>query len=144
MKKQSIFLACMLTGIIVTTHAQMKAAVSADERNTTTAYAAKKPFSRSILIKFYEDYPNATNDAWAITENGYLANFKIADIHYIVFLDKNGRTTSQVRFYSEQHLPKSVRNQVKEFYGCYNIRSVKEVTSNHTTAYLVTIEDSMI
>ena len=144
MKKQPILLTCMLTGIIVTTHAQMNATLPAGELNTTTAYTAKKPFSRSILRKFYEDYPSATNDAWATTENGYLVNFRVADIHYIVFLDQNGRMTSRIRFYREQHLPQTVRNQVKNYYGCYNIRSVKEVTSNNTTAYLVTIEDNML
>ena len=144
MKKQSLFLACMLIATFFTTHAQINSVLPAEKLISKRVNADKKPFSKSLLTKFQEDFPHATDEAWATTEKGYLVSFKITDIQYTVFLDINGLMTSQIRFYTEKYLPLAIRKQLIENYGCYTIRSVKEITSNNATAYLVTIENNLI
>jgi hypothetical protein len=94
-----------------------------------------------VVKKFTKQFAEATDVVWAKTNNGFIARFTSNGIQSWAFLTKGGNCLSTMRYYTEKELPADVRNQVKSTYYDFSITSVKEVSCNKLTAYLVTIED---
>jgi hypothetical protein len=76
------------------------------------------------------------------TSNGFVVRYTANGIQNRAYLNRRGNYETCVRYYTENELPSEVRQQVKSSYYDYKITSVKEVNYNHSTAYLVTIEDA--
>lgn len=139
MKKQFFLLASVIMVGCLTARSQFKPVVLSEG---TAEHPAKTAVHPAIIANFHSHYPNAGDEAWAKTEKGYLVNFISNSIRYNVFLNKKGRMTSQIRFYSEKELPAAVRERVTDCYNCFTIGSVKEVTTDNSVAYLVTISSA--
>lgn len=141
MKKIFFFLTCALLATFFASHAQLKPTALSGEMTHSDEHLAKKAIDLLIMKKFREKSPHVSNDQWAKTENGYLVSYTSDGILYNTFLNKKGKLTSQIRYYSEKDLPSDVRYRVKGLNGCFTISSVKEITTKNSTAYLVTISD---
>lgn len=139
MKKQFFFLTVILIAAFST--AQAQANVEVITAISTAAYAVKATVHPAILANFQMQYPNATEDSWAVNGHGYLVNFKTGSILYHAFLNKKGQVKSQIRYYHEKDLPARVLNIVKRSGGYFTIGLIREVTTQAGTAYLVTIDE---
>jgi len=104
--------------------------------------------SNSITVEdrvsknFAKDFSGITDAVWTKTNSGFHVNFMSNGIQTWAALSKKGICLKSVRYYSEKNLPVAIRTQVKNVYSQFNITSVQEVYSDHTTAYLVTIADA--
>jgi hypothetical protein len=141
MKKLLFLLLCLAGTASVSTQAQIKPVTLTEKIVNTEEHLAKEAIDLLVMAGFREQHPEVKNDAWARTENGFLVSYSIDDIHYNIFLNKKGKMTSQIRYYSERHLPSGVLDQVKNLYSCFTVRSVREITTKNATAYLITIQD---
>ena len=139
MKKQFLLLTSVLIAVCFTAQSQLQPVVLSEG---PAEHFAKSAIHPAILANFQSRYPNASDDAWAKTENGYLVNFVYDNIQHNVFLNKKGKMTSQIRFYSEKELPTTIRDRVTDLYSCFTIGAVKEVTTKNSIAYLVTISNA--
>ena len=93
-----------------------------------------------MVARFRKNFANAVNESWMNTKQGFAVRFNIADVQQLVFLSKKGDCTGSIRYYTAKDLPEAVRRQVKSTYYDYSITSVKEVTTDGVTAYLITID----
>lgn len=93
------------------------------------------------LRKFIKAFPGVTDDVWIKNNTGFIVTFTFKQVRNLAFLTKTGDCDSRIQYYTENELPAGIRHQVKSTYYDYSITSVKEVSGNHSTAYLVTIED---
>jgi hypothetical protein len=139
MKKQFFLLTSILIAALFTSQAQFKPVVLSE---MPAEHYAKVTIHPAITANFHSQYANVSDDAWAETENGYLVSFSSNGIRYNTYLNKKGKMTSQIRFYSEKELPVTVRDRVMDFYSCFTIGTVKEVTIKNSIAYLVTINNA--
>jgi hypothetical protein len=113
------------------------APVSKSKVNPSTS----KEVNGLVLNRFRVSFPDVTDDAWATTANGFFVTFTNKGIHTSAFVNSRGFCESIIRYYGEKDLPKDVRKTVKLECIDYSIKSVKEVTHNNVTAYLVTVEN---
>jgi hypothetical protein len=93
------------------------------------------------MANFKKYFSEVTDDVWIKTPNGYVVRFTSNGIPNTAFLSNHGNCQSCVRYYTEKELTGDIRQQVKSTYFDFAITSVREVTYNSQTAYLVTIED---
>lgn len=141
MKKQ-FFLLAVTVGSTFFLNAQNAQQVSF-KTTTPTETSVSKPAPLPKAIKsFYAGNPLIKDAKWASTKTGYVVRYADAVMDYTVFLDSKGNNDGSIKFYSEKELNSDVRRLVKSRYYDYTIKSVKEVTFNNTTAYLITIEDA--
>lgn len=105
--------------------------------------ASSRPIEVSdrIIKKFEKQFSDATDAAWMKTSNGFVVRFTAKGIQNWAYLSRHGNCQGCVRYYTEKELPADVRQQVRSSYYDYTITFVKEVNYNHSTAYLITIED---
>ncbi len=144
MKKLLIIAVLILSAIALTTtaNAQFKFA-SGNEKNGSSYVSVAKEFKNTRPHKnFIKDFPDATDDSWAKTSSGFFVRFTSNGILNHIFLSHRGHLESRIQYYTENDLPAEVRHQVKSTYYDYAITSVKEVSCNNSTAYLVTIENA--
>lgn len=139
MKKHFFLLTSLLAAAFFTVQAQTK--TQTITALSTSEHSAKAAVHPAVLANFKSQYPGAVDDSWLTMKKGYVVRFSSNDLNYDVFLDKNGRMTSQVRYCHEKDLPTSVLNMVKSFGGCFTIDLIREVTTQLGTAYLVTIDE---
>jgi len=116
-------------------------ALNSKSKNLTKTASNTADINIKALKKFKKDFPGNTNDIWAKTNNGYVVRFTSNTVQNWAFLTRHGNCQISMRYYTEKELPASVRNQVKSTYYDFSITSVKEISNNKSTAYLVTIED---
>ena len=119
-----------------------EANVSQKEFESSSDYAAKATANERAIIKFGKFFPNASNESWTKTKNGFAVRFTANDIQQLVLLTKRGNVTASIKYYSEKYLPADVRMIVRYGYPDYSIKSVREIHAANATAYLVTIEDA--
>ncbi|MBB1284985.1 hypothetical protein HRH25_11435 [Flavisolibacter sp. BT320] len=141
MKQLLFLLPCFVIVIFSTAKSQKMAKPTATKSIRLHAETPKKIASESILLKFHEDYPTVTDDAWATTEKGYLVSFSLDEIKYTVFLDHRGIKTSQIRYDRGRLLPEAARKKLKENFPCFKIGWVKEITTLNGIAHQVRIEN---
>ncbi|HEY1022515.1 MAG TPA: hypothetical protein VGE06_09370 [Flavisolibacter sp.] len=141
MKKQFFFLPFMVIAVSYPAITQEIASLSIPSPVHLPVAVKKRIASESIHLKFYDDYPTVTDDAWATTENGFLVNFSSGEIKYTVFLDHRGMKISQIRYSKEGLLPDAVRKRIKDNFPCFKIGWVKEISSKNLMAYQVRIEN---
>lgn len=139
MKKQSFFLTCVLLTAFFVSNAQVKPAVLSDKMDNEEEHLAKNAPNLVMMAKLHQEFPNATEESWSKMPNGYFVNFKSDGIVNHVFLNKKGKLTSKIRYYTEKDLPAKVLKTIKGLDGCFTIGHCKEITTELGTAYLVTI-----
>ena len=97
--------------------------------------------STKAVKNFTKTFKNADNVGWFVIKDGFLAEFKQDEIKTKVYYDRKGRWIGNIRFYTEDKLPRDIRHLVKSHYYDFNIYYVQEVTVGNATVYLVKIED---
>jgi hypothetical protein len=93
-----------------------------------------------VVDRFRREFGIVRNESWEQVSNGYVVRFTEKGIENWAFLNKRGNCEGRMKYYDEKQLMNNVRQQVKTVYYDYSIRSVKEITFNNETAYLVSIE----
>lgn len=141
MKQLLFLLPCFVIVFSSTAKSQEMARLSATTPIRLHSGTPKKIASESILLKFHEDYPTVTDDAWASTEKGYLVSFSLDEVKYTVFLDHRGIKTSQIRYARKGLLPEAARKKLKDNFPCFKMGWVKEITTQNGMAYQVRIEN---
>ena len=111
---------------------------SADPDPSTNAAAVNERVSKN----FTKEFSDATEAVWTKTNDGFVVRFNSNGIQNWAYLTKHGVCESQIAYYSEKELSASVRNLIKRSYQDFDITSVKEVTFENTTIYLVTVADA--
>jgi hypothetical protein len=97
--------------------------------------------SDRVSKKFAKKFAGVSNAIWAKEGKGFEVRFMQDGIQNRAFLTRQGNVQHAIRYYAEKYLPAAVRHQIKSTYYDFAIKSVTEVRSAHTTAYLVTIAD---
>lgn len=141
MKQLLFLLPCFVIVFSSTAKSQEMARLFTTTPIRLNSETPKKIASESIRLKFHEDYPIVTDDAWAATEKGYLVTFSLDEIKYTVFLDHRGMKTSQIRYGNAQLLPDVARKKLKDNFPCFKLGWVKEISTQNGMAYQVRIEN---
>jgi hypothetical protein len=143
MKKHFFFLTCVLFVVNFVSYAQFKPAVLNEKIENTDEYLAKGAISLLVKAVFFENYPNAVGDSWSKTKTGYIVHFSSGAIKHTAFLNKKGKMISMIRFLDENQLPATVQKLLQDYIehmdGCNTIKSIREITTELGTAYLVSI-----
>ncbi|MES1223387.1 MAG: hypothetical protein ABUT20_48275 [Bacteroidota bacterium] len=143
-----------LTGIIMmflltTGYAQVSGENSPG--TSTTDYASTEvsgkttpPYSVNIkaVRNFYEKYGDNTNESWYATGYGFRAKFNQDGISYMADYDKKGGWLSTVKTYTENKLPKYIREKVRREYYDHRIFLVKEIDQRRDAVYYINIENN--
>lgn len=137
--KKLFFLLCLSVSGLTAIFAQTKPVPKTVQYTATDENLAKSAIDLRAMKTLHEQFPLTQNEMWAPIETGYLASFDVQSIRYSVFLNQQGKITSQIRTYTAGELPAMVRNLVNEMYSDFTIGSVKEITAKNKIAYLVTI-----
>ena len=141
--KKIIFLTAMLLpaiAITTTVHAQNKLALDNEKIIKAYEHGTKVLVSTRALRNFIKEFPSAIADTWIKTSTGFMVTFTLNGIQNRAFLTTRGNLESRIQYYTEAELPPDVRHIVKTNYYDYSITTVKEVSTEEGTAYLVTIE----
>ena len=153
MKKLLLILVVHLSGISATTAtAQSNLSATNDKliafksssqpgNSGTTTSSKPTDVNDRALRNFKKNFSGVTDDVWAKTQDGYVVRFSSNGIQTQAFLTNRGHCQGCIRYYSEKELPADIRHLVRSSYYDFTITSVKEVSVNKQTAYLVTIED---
>jgi hypothetical protein len=97
---------------------------------------AQKEFTRTFKI---------SGENWSVIADGYVAAFSSDDVSTIVYYSKRGSWTGTMKTYTENKMPRSVRDIVKRQYYDFKITLVNEVEntqSNQIPTYVVHLEDA--
>jgi hypothetical protein len=98
--------------------------------------------SKRALNDFHKSFKNAPDAKWYGTKEGDLmATFSNGDIKTRVYYSKKGTWTATIRDYTEENLPKDVRQVVKSTYYDFSIYHIAEVMIDNQTVYVITLED---
>jgi hypothetical protein len=141
MKKQSFLLTILIIAFCNAVQAQASQVSFTKTLLSSTGHASKVLLTNEVSAAFHHNYPTAKDVGWAETENGYLASFLFDNGHYSVFLDKKGKTTSQIRYGTQKDLPEAISQRVRTAYDCNELGLVREVTTDGKMAYLITIDE---
>jgi hypothetical protein len=93
---------------------------------------------------FTRTYKDVRTETWIQTQTGFAARFNDDGIRHTILYDNHGNWIGVVKNYTEEKLPKEVRNMVKSKYFDYSIFYVDEVESvdsDGIPTYVVHIED---
>lgn len=90
---------------------------------------------------FKKLFPQITNERWEKLPDGYSVFFTQNSFENFVLYSKRGNWLSTVLKYTENKLPKNVREQIKSVYFDYTITQVDEVDLPDKTVYLVHMHD---
>jgi len=108
--------------------------------NNDSSRLRSNEVSRKAIQHFNELYKNS-NPSWQRLGNNFLATL-VQDNKYIKALfAPNGFLYYHISSGSERDMPGDVRRLVKSTYFDYTITSVKQVTSDNKTAWLVNMQD---
>lgn len=95
-----------------------------------------------VIRNFKKEFTAVENETWSMMNNGcYIVRFSKKDIQHRVEYNQKGHWLSTTRFYTQQYLSPSIRQQVMSTYYNYKIFCVAEVTVGNRNAYYVTLED---
>ncbi|MEP7107306.1 MAG: hypothetical protein ABI760_04975 [Ferruginibacter sp.] len=100
--------------------------------------------SPKILKDFTKTYKNVTGESWEKTKEGFSAKFISNGVNTRIYYNVKGKWTGSLKGYSEEIMPRDVRDIVKRSYYDYSITLVQEVEtieSNGIPTYLVHLED---
>lgn len=136
MKKQTFILTSVLIAVCFIARAQVQQVLLLEKPGWHDARATIHP---AITANFQSLYPNAHDEAWAQIKTGFTVDFISDGVSCKAFLNKKGKPTGTIRNLTESGLPPGVQKQIRSLEGCFTFGSIKEVTTELGTVYLVTI-----
>ena len=98
------------------------------------------------LKSFSRLYKNISNETWVKVKDGFVARFLSYGIRYSVLYNTKGYWTGLVKNYTEEKLPRNIREIVKSKYYDYSIFYVDEMETSATgdaPVYIVHLEDKV-
>jgi len=104
----------------------------------------KDPGASKALKNFHRSYRKAVNPDWSMTRNGwFVCRFSQKEFTRRAFYDARGDWKYSIASYGEDHLPFSVKYQVKLAYPKYQILVVHEIDARELDhpVYLVQAEN---
>jgi hypothetical protein len=108
------------------------------------AIVAAGPLS-GISIKavrnFVQSFKHAEQVQWHKASDGIVVCFTENGIKARANYDKTGNCIYNMRSYTETHLPKEIRAEVKRIFYDFSITCVNEITQGQKLVYLVQIQD---
>jgi hypothetical protein len=102
------------------------------------------PHYTKAVRNFARTYKNVTNGTWTKVKDGFAAKFISDGIRYTVLYNVKGIWNGLVKNYTEEKLPRGIREIVKSKYYDYSIFYVDELETNttgDTSVYIVHLED---
>jgi len=103
--------------------------------------------NKRALKDFQKAFNGITNVTWSKTnDRGYIAQFSDNDVQTVVAYNPKGIWQYTMLRYSEQELPRSVRNIVKGRYYDYTIGNIAEIhlkdeSFNDRTVYMIYMQN---
>ncbi len=141
MKQHLLVLAALAGALAISTTGNAQFELAANTKKIAPAPAAASEFeSTTAYKKFHKAFSGISDESWVKTKEGFSVAFRVKGILNRVYLTKGGAQDGLMRYYDEADLPQAVSQLVKNTYDDYTITSVQEVTCNHETAYLVSID----
>lgn len=103
-----------------------------------------KAISPRALKNFAKTHKNVMEEQWTKSKDGFFVTYVSDGIRTTVFYDKKGNWVGDIKYYSEEKMPREVRHIVKRAYYDYNIvgtQEVETIDSRGVPTYIVTVED---
>jgi len=91
---------------------------------------------------FYNTYGDNSNESWYATNYGFRAKFKQNGVTFIADYNKKGSWIGTIKTYTQDKLPKEIRERVRQTYYDHQITLVQEVNQNKQVIYLVSIAEN--
>jgi len=90
---------------------------------------------------FSTQFKQAANEAWFVTDGGFVVKFKQDGVETRADYNKKGNWLHTIRTYDENKLPADVRHLVKSSYYDYDIVQVQEIEKpSNVFTYIVHLE----
>lgn len=119
-------------------------AIEKEVRHASDNIVSNDAISPKALKDFTKTYKTVSSESWEKIQDGYATRFTLNDVLNSVYYNTKGRWTGSVKGYSEDKMPRDVRNIVKQEYYDYSIIYVEEVEtidSNGVPTYVIHLED---
>jgi predicted AAA+ superfamily ATPase len=108
-----------------------------------SAFATSKPVKESIVKKFKESYPTASDVRWFQGENQYQVSFWQNDVRTIMYFNDQDQVYRTLRYYEAKQLCPFIATKIKDKYAGKSIKSVAELTNDgEGILYEIVLEDS--
>ncbi|MCW3092824.1 MAG: hypothetical protein JWP81_3893 [Ferruginibacter sp.] len=107
--------------------------------------AEQAAISPKALKNFTKAYKGVSGESWEKIDGGFSAKFVSNDVHTRIYFDKKGNWDASLKGYTEDKMPRAIRNIVKREYFDYTITYVQEVEtleSKGIPTYVIHMEDS--
>ncbi len=99
---------------------------------STSAFATGDEANKKAENNLRNEYKNAENVQWKITDSYIRASFYWNNQHLRVFYNKEGETIAEGRLIKETNLPLKAQRFIEENYAGYRITEAFEYTSDET------------
>jgi hypothetical protein len=107
-----------------------------------TVYPGNK-YSKNVKVDrtFAKNFSSAKNVLWKVSEDEFIANFKIKDRLAMAWFTKKGRLNC-VNYYSDgKYLPETEKEIVSQKYPGYEVTATLEIDKKDIKAYIVTLQN---
>lgn len=139
---KQIFFVCAV--LIISSAALVNNANAQSAENAQTASEVEIPgdaINSKAVREFIKEFKQASNEAWFVTDGGFVVKFKQGGIETRADYNKKGNWLHTIRTYDENKLPADIRHRVKSSYYDYNILQVQEIEKpSNTFTYIVHLE----
>ncbi|MEJ7682017.1 MAG: hypothetical protein WKG06_30025 [Segetibacter sp.] len=116
--------------------------ISPEKNNTVNL----NTISLKAVKDFKKSYKMVSDENWFIRSDGFNARFTLNGINNLIYYNKKGKWVGSLKVYSEDKLPRDIRDIVKREYYDYKITSVNEIETTLDTygipTYIVNLKDN--
>ena len=106
--------------------------------------ADAKTVNNKALKDFGNRFNNPANAKWFSDNNGFVSYFMKDGYGNRAYYDKKGHWKYSLLFYSEDKLPRDIRNIVRSQYFDMQISLVEEVQTTEGMGYIIHVEDHQL
>ena len=110
---------------------------SSDKRYTEASTAV----NRKVLHSFQRTFDRAENLNWEVSNNNYIAHFRLEDRQALAAYWRNGNINYTILYGTEKHLPIHEKSLVQENFNDYRITATQHIIMNNSDTWLVNVEN---
>ena len=139
MKKTIFFCAAL----VISSSVLVNTAIAQNAQNEQMPTEIETPvdvINSKAVRDFSKVFKQASNEAWFVTDDGFVVKFKQDGVETRADYNKKGNWLHTIRTYDENKLPADIRHRVKSSYYDYDILQVQEIekpSSNFTILFIL-------
>jgi hypothetical protein len=102
---------------------------------------ASTAVNTKVLNAFERSFANAESPKWEVSNNHYVAHFRLEDRQALVAFWRNGNINYTILYGTEKHLPIHEKSLVQENFSDYKITATQHVIQNNANTWIVNVEN---